>query len=223
MSTGRRPSLKLKARSLMRQKTALALVGKGRSLTSIATEIGISVQSIRKHLRKALETESLFPSSLDNEQVGHLRQIEGERLTNLWQQTQSALDQLQPRLGSKTERNMDMVAVARLIEAGTRVSERLANLFGLNVPQKAIIETFSVNLERSEKKITISFDAGALEPPSEPIPGLSVWRNGQLMEGPGTESAELEPGFGPFGNVVIADAPGKSILGDPDAFSQNGR
>lgn len=87
---------------------------------------------------------------------GELRQIEGERLTKLWHKVQVALDEVQPRLGSKTEKNMDAVAVARLIEAGTRVSERLANLFGLNVPQKTVIETFSVNLQRTEKTVTIT-------------------------------------------------------------------
>jgi transposase len=190
----------------MRRKQALALVAEGKPLTLIATELNVSVQTVRSHLRKALATESLYPASLSAEEVGQLRQVQAEVLANSRQKAIQSHETITARIGTKLEKAMDATASARLLEAVVRAVDLEASLFGTRVPQKAIIETFSVNLERSEKTITISFDAGALEPPSEPIPGLSVWRNGQLIEGPGNESAELESGFGLNGHVMTAGA-----------------
>ncbi len=141
---GRPPALKQKARSLARRQTAMQLLAKGEPITAIAEQLCVTTRQVRFYLSAALETESFYPSSLDGQQIGQLRQIEGERLTNLWHKAQLALDQIQPRLGSDGERNNDGIAVARLIESGTRVSERIARLFGLDVPTKTVSEVFSL-------------------------------------------------------------------------------
>jgi hypothetical protein len=68
--------------------------------------------------------------------------------------------------------------MTRMTEAGIKLSGRASRLFGLDVPQKAIVETFSVHFKRTEKRVVISFDAGVLQPSTELIPGLSVWLAG---------------------------------------------
>jgi hypothetical protein len=93
---------------------------------------------------------------------------------------------------------------------------------GLAVPQKAIVETFSVNLKRTEERVVISFDAGVLQSPTEPIGGLSVWQGGQLVVGPGDGSTATDSAFEPNGHVHVADQPEKCVLGDSGAFSMNG-
>jgi hypothetical protein len=206
--------MKIKARALARKQLSLQRLAEGVPIARIADELNVTPRQVRTYLGQALEVQSIYATPLSPERVQEFRALEAERLSRLWQKIQLALDQVQPRIGSKAEKSMDGTAVARIVEAGTRVSERLAKLFGLDVPQKAIIETFSVNLERSEKTITISFDAGALEPPSEPIPGLSVWRNGQLVEGPGNGSAGFEPGFGLNGHVMTAGALPNALTND---------
>jgi predicted ArsR family transcriptional regulator len=104
MGIGRRPSLKRPALALARRKKALELLVACKSLTAIAAELNISVQSVRKHLRKALETDSLFPPSLDADQVGQLRQIEAERLIRLWEKTHSTLESVNQGLEQSPKR-----------------------------------------------------------------------------------------------------------------------
>jgi len=161
---GRPPALKQKARSLARRQTAMQLLAKGEPITAIAEQLCVTTRQVRFYLSAALETESFYPSSLDGQQIGQLRQIEGERLTNLWHKAQLALDQIQPRLGSDGERNNDGIAVARLIESGTRVSERIARLFGLDVPTKTVSEVFSLQVKKIDQRVTVSFDPAQIKP-----------------------------------------------------------
>jgi hypothetical protein len=129
----------------------------------------------------AIESESFYPNNLAPERITELRVIECERLTKLWQKAQLALDQIQPRLGSDGERNLDAVAVARLIEPGTRVSERISRLFGLDQPTKVIEEQLRVSYQKTESKVLISFDRSPIEALArQPVPGLSVTVGGSL-------------------------------------------
>jgi hypothetical protein len=71
--------------------------------------------------------------------------------------------------------------------------------------------TFSVNFRRTEERVVIPFDAGVLQPPAEPIPGLSVWRGGQLVEGSGDGSAATDSAFEPTtagGSFISRRMPG---------------
>jgi hypothetical protein len=215
----RAPRLKQKVKAMLNRKTCLEMIGAGHTVADTARQLGIAVQSVRRLLRQGLASESLYPNNLEPNRIAELRQLEAEKLSTLWQKTHAALDQVQSRLGSEAERNMDATAVARLIEAGTRVSERLAKLFGLDVPMKAQIEMISFNFQKTEKTVTITFDAGALEPPKGPIPGLSVWHNGELVEGPGDATPAFTPNFEPNGHVMIAGASEKRVLDDPSEKS----
>jgi hypothetical protein len=47
-----------------------------------------------------------------------------------------------------------------------------------------ISELMSVSYQKTEAKITISFDAGALEPPGEPVPGLEIFEGNGNTEQP---------------------------------------
>src|SRR5271165_5871650 len=101
---GQRPALKQKVKSMLHRKEALRLIGEGLPVTVVAERLKMTVQSVRRHLRGALASESLFPSGLDADQVATLRQIEGERLTRLWQRAQSALETIEARIGSDCEK-----------------------------------------------------------------------------------------------------------------------
>ena len=219
---GRKPTLKPRARALARKQLALQRIAQGISIAKISEEFSVTPQRIRQYLTEALETQSIYHCALTAEKVQELRSIESERLMMLWKNIQSTIAYLRTRLGSEAEKSLDAMALTRMTEAGIKVSERVSRLFGLDVPQKAIIETFSINLKRTEERVVISFDAGVLAPPAEPIPGLSVWRDGQLVEGAGDGSAATDLAFEPNGHVMIAGQPEKLVLGDPGAFSLNG-
>src|SRR5258707_5566985 len=161
---GRPPALKQKARSLARRQTAMQLLAKREPITAIAEQLCVTTRQVRFYLSAALDTESFYPSSLDGQQIGQLRQIEGERLTNLWHKAQLALDQIQPRLGSDGERNNDGIAVARLIESGSRVSERISRLFGLDQPTRIVEQQLQLRVTKTESKVTVTFDKEQLKP-----------------------------------------------------------
>jgi DNA-binding NarL/FixJ family response regulator len=67
---GKRPSLKRKVQVLLRRKQALKLISEGRSVAAIARELRLRERSARRHMRAALETESLYPSAITAGQAG---------------------------------------------------------------------------------------------------------------------------------------------------------
>lgn len=173
------PKLQLKARTLARRQKIMRLVGECRPVVEIAREMELDVRSIRRHLSKALESESLYPNGLDSERIGELRQIEAERLTKLWQKTQMTIDQVQPRIGTDGERGLDATSVARLIVAGTQVSDQISKLFGLLAPTKVIEQQLLVSYRKTENKVTICFDRSPIEALArQPVPGLTITANG---------------------------------------------
>src|SRR4029077_15634245 len=122
---------------------------------------------------------------LNAKQTGELRQTIAQRLDKYNQKLATAAKRAGEVLRDKdTEISINAVcALARVGAAAAKISSELSKLYGLYAPVKIVEESLRVTLSRSEKRVTLSFDAGALEPPAGPIPGLSVWRGGQLVEG----------------------------------------
>ena len=177
-------NLRARAQTLVRRRESLAYHVAGKSLTQIAEHFGVSEKTIDRDIRAELATASFYPSSLDGQQIAQLRQVEAERLTKLWQRVQLVLEQIQPRIGTDGERSLDGTAIARLAAAGVAVSEQLSRLYGLHAPTKVISELLSVSYQKTDSKITISFDAGTLEPPSEPVAGLEIFEGNGTTEQP---------------------------------------
>jgi predicted transcriptional regulator len=179
---GRAPTLKVKARVLARKMLSLQRLAEGVPISKIAEELNVTPRQVRTYLGQALEVQSIYARPLSPERVQEFRALEAERLSRLWQKVQLALDQVQPRIGSKAEKAMDVAGVARMIEAGTRVSERLAKLFGLDVPLRIQQEIFKLQINRDEhtQKVVVSFDRDQLRPKWTPL-GLNDC-NGQPYE-----------------------------------------
>jgi transposase len=169
MSTGRGPTLKRKVQSLIRQKSALALVGEGKPLTVVATELNVSVQTVRKHLRRALATESLFPSTLSAEEIAQLRQVQAEVLANSRQKAIQTHAVIAGRVGTEEERGMDATASARLLEAVVRSVDLEASLFGTKQPTKILEEQLRIQLTKVDGKISVHFDRDQLRPRWTPL------------------------------------------------------
>ena len=219
MKGGRAPRLKQRVKAMLNRKTALELVGAGETVANTARQLGITVQSVRRLLRQALATESLFPASLTPERIAELRQLEGEKLTFVWQKLHESFEATPAEQGT---------ARARLAEASARVSERLAAMFGLNAPVKVIEQQLRVSYEKTESKITISFDRSPIEALARvPVPGLTITAGAELKGQ--TPLPALEPGavsraglgppadFEPIANGEIAGGesnPAKSAVND---------
>ena len=141
----------------------------------------LSPYGVRKILHKALAAESLFPSGLDSEKVAMLRQVEGERLTGLWRRTQAALETIEARLGTDCERGLDGTAVARLIESGTRVCERVSRLFGLDAPTSTKVIEESMRLQvnvhpaSDSDKAMLTWDRSILTNQVGAVAGLTMF------------------------------------------------
>lgn len=182
---GQRPILKRKALALINRQKVMVRIGEGKTVLATASELGLTVQTVRRHMRYALRSESIFPNSLDAKQAGELRQMIAERLDGYNRKLATATKRAEEWLGDKNgETSINAIcAIARCTQAAAKVSAELSKLFGLYAPVKVVEESLRVNLSRTEKKVTFSFDASALQPPAEPIPGLSVWAGGQLLAG----------------------------------------
>jgi hypothetical protein len=162
---GQRPALKQKVRSAIRRRDALALVGKGLPITEVAEQLELTTQSVRRHLRAALATESLFPHTLSAERVAELRTVEGEKLQLAWRKVAEAFGVADPKNG---------MVIARLAEATAKLNERQAKLWGLDQPERLIAQQFALNISKNEHKVTISWDQNMLAAPAEPVPGLFI-------------------------------------------------
>lgn len=161
----------------------------GWPITDIARELNVTPRQVRSYQSKVLALQSVYSESQTVANRDQLRTLEAERLNKVWAAGVVTLDTIKARVGTENERSLDDSSVARLVDGLTKTSERLSRLLGLDIPTKLVTETFSVNLKRTEERVVISFDAGVLQPPAEPIPGLSVWRGGELVEGSGDGSA----------------------------------
>ena len=103
--------------------------------------MGVSTDSVQRYVRRALETESMFPSTLDSDRVAELRILEGEKLNRVWSLVSKALDVVNPHEAGK---------IARLAEATARLAEQQARLWGLYQPTRIVEEQMrlQVNLTR---------------------------------------------------------------------------
>jgi hypothetical protein len=175
---GKAPNLKLKVKSLLHRQEALALVGQGWPITKISQKMGIAVQSVRRLLRQALATDSLFPSSLTPERVSELRVLEAEKIVASERKVIAAQNNAVSRLrdGNPVHKASAEATVIRAHEALVRSSERLARLFGLDQPVKAESLNWQVNMHQENKRIVISYDGGVVdELAKEEVPGLEIY------------------------------------------------
>src|SRR5271165_1989529 len=125
--------------------------------------MGVHPASIKRYLKRALETESMFPSSLSPEEVGTLRQLQAEVLANSRQKAIETHAAVAARIGTSQEKNMDATASARLLEAVTRAIEMESNLFGTKQPLKIIEQSMRLQVNRTENRVTVSFDRSQLK------------------------------------------------------------
>jgi hypothetical protein len=147
--------------------------------------MGCSTKSVGRYIASILEVEPQYRNQrLTAEEVEHERQVECARLDMLWQEISDAL---------KVTDSENAAAIARLVESGVRVSERRSRLRGLDAPSRVQEQLLSISYKKVDQKVVIEFDQSQIEAPSEPIPDLSVWHNGQLVALPGDGSKDPEP------------------------------
>jgi hypothetical protein len=210
---GHRPSIKLKAKALVNRQKIMELIGAGQSVMATARQVGMTVQSVRRHLRKALATESLYPGSLSAEEVAQLRQVQAEVLSNSRQKAIQTHTAVADRIGTPAEKNMDATASARLLEAVVRSIDLEAALFGTKQPTKVIEEqtrrSLNVNIHQTEKGTMLTWDRSILTKRVGPVPGLTIY------EGCRTNGvASAAPSLG-NDNGAVADASTNAVLDDP--------
>lgn len=164
---------------MLKRQEVLKLVGEGLGFNEIAQRLGIGKDSVVRAMKEALRTESIFPSSLSSEKIAEMRQIEGEQLAAGQRKVVVAMNTALKVMMEAESLEVKLTAVAtvaRCHESLTRSSERKSRLWGLDMPQKLITETLQINLERSEKRVTISFDGSVYDEPTDSIPGLQIFQ-----------------------------------------------
>jgi hypothetical protein len=172
---GRSPTPKRASYALARQLEALSLVGQGLPVIEIARRMDLSVARVRIHLHHALKAGlTLYPSALNADEVNNLRQLQAEVLATSRQKALEAQAVISGRIGTSQEKNTDGVAAARLCEAVARSVDLEANLFGTKVPIRIQEESMRLQVNRTEQRVTISWDKSILDPPARPVPGLFI-------------------------------------------------
>ena len=180
-----RQRIATKAKMLMRCREALKLVGEGLLLSEVSARMGVSTDSVQRYVRRALETESMFPSTLDSDRVAELRILEGEKLNRVWSLVSKALDVVNPHEAGK---------IARLAEATARLAEQQARLWGLYQPTRIVEEQMrlQVNLTRVGDKPMLTWDRSILTEPVRHVEGLTIYEgcrnNGDTKQLPDTSA-----------------------------------
>jgi hypothetical protein len=182
---GKAPHLKNKVKSLLHRQEALSLVSQGWPITKISEHMGIAVQSVRRHLRQALTTESLYPNQLTPERVAELRIIEAEKLATSTQRVITAQTNALGRLGDSSPRVQADAeqSILRCHEALVRSSERLSKLFGLDMPLKIQEEQFRLSVVKTDtNRVQIVWDPSILKGDGRPVEGLTIKAAPALLE-----------------------------------------
>ena len=139
----------------MQTKRVLALISEGLPVFDVAAQLRISPKTVRRHLSKALATESLFPSNLTPEKVAELRALAGEKIRYAWAKVAEALAATDPKQG---------IMIARLAEATAKLVEREARLFGLDQPTKIVQDMMQISYRKEEQRVVIEFDESQIAP-----------------------------------------------------------
>ena len=168
---GKAPHLKTKVKSMLHRKEALSLVSQGWPITKISERMGIAVQSVRRLLRQALASESLYPNQLSPEAIAELRVLEAERLAVSTQKVVVAQNNALRRLKENNPRTQEgaEASIIRAHEALVRSSERLAKLFGLDQPTKIVEESMRYQITKVDGRIKVEFDREQLRPKWTPL------------------------------------------------------
>jgi predicted transcriptional regulator len=162
---GKPPNLKNKVRGMLKRREILTLISQGMPVAEIVKRVGLTQQTVRKHLHRALETES-FPSNLTPESVAELRTVEAEGLARVKQKLHATLN--------ATEVS-DAMAIARLGEAYAKISERLCRLLGLDAPVRILEQQLRLELKQGEDNVVrFDWNQEALECDYRSVPGLTV-------------------------------------------------
>jgi hypothetical protein len=181
---GKAPHLKIKVKSLLHRQEALSLVSQGWPITKISEKMGMAVQSVRRLLRQALATESMFPSSLTPERVAELRVLEAEQIAASTRKVIRVQDNAIGRLRDSNPRTQADAesTVIRAHEALVRSSERLAKLFGLDMPLKIQEEQFRMSVVKTDNRVQIVWDPSILKGDGRPVEGLTIKAAPALLE-----------------------------------------
>jgi transposase len=177
-----RQRIATKAKMLMRCREALKLTSEGLSQVDVATRMGVSTDSVKRYVQKALLTESMFPSSLTPEEVSHLRLLQAEVLANSRRMALETQATVNTRVGTSAEKSGDAQAVARLLEAVTRAVELESNLFGTRQPLRIVEESMRLEVRKIDNKVTIVWDESMLKDDGRPVPGLHIGVAPALLE-----------------------------------------
>jgi len=174
-----------KVKTALRNAKILELIADGWQLSEIAKEMNVAVETVQRRMNHALETISMYPTSLSSEKIGMLRQIEAEKVARASKKVHEGLNLAMEFMNdTKVDIELRIAAIgtlARCAETICKLSDRTAKLFGLDTPTKVITESLQISLQRKEEKVTISFDASVLERPDGDVAGMEIYA-GMLEE-----------------------------------------
>jgi hypothetical protein len=102
----------------------------------IAAKLGISAESVRKHLRRYLETDSHFPSNLSPEQVAERRATEIMFVEATRERLLARAHHLSNRKPHNVEEECKLaLAEGKLSDSLIRISERICSITGVDAPK----------------------------------------------------------------------------------------
>jgi hypothetical protein len=157
-------NLRRKQREELQVAQAGALAIAKKSNPDIAQELGVSVRTVERYIKKFLETRSRFPLNLTAEGVNELRALEAQ-----------ALEKFNNRLESESEavmndpgipHNVKLAVLSKATFARSRTNERLALMFGLDQPTQIVEESMRLQINATQGgdgKVQLSFDRSQID------------------------------------------------------------
>jgi hypothetical protein len=168
---------KLRADLLRRQ--VLQRFSEGASTGTIAQELSIHPRTALRHLSKALEAESVFPSDLSPAAINQLRQVQSELLLRVMAKLIRRLDAMDENADIADDRKAQVHSAG--LKALSLANARLAEMNALNAPVKIVEQQLSLQVKRTENRYEITFDEEKFFSQSRsPVHGLI--RGGALLD-----------------------------------------
>lgn len=161
--------LSARSKAKLQAWQALELNAQGLSIRQVAARMGCSTDTAHRALKRALSSDSSFPTTLGAEEVNRLRQSQSEVLLAGMARTIEQSERLRNDDSIPNDRKLQGQSAA--LKALALANVRLAEMNGLNAPTKIVEESLRVQINKNEVtgRIDVHLDREQLRPAWTPL------------------------------------------------------
>src|SRR5260221_2562680 len=175
MAAYRRTSKADRAREFDNQLNALELSLEGRTLPQVAAALGVSTKTAGRYLDRERDRLARERKGRSPEEIDKMTLFQTEFVLLAMAEVRQQMDKV--KSDPKASEAYKLFAMSAALRALAVANKRVSAMNGLDAPTKIVEEQrrLQVNINRSEKGTTLTWDRSILEKLVRPVPGLTMY------------------------------------------------